>query len=254
MSKQQLYYCGANTRILLRQYFNRGINKKYVAQPDLTYSDVLVEEAVAIQLIVEQASEPLYSYADTEYSAVADGKILVLGKLVTNVSSNIGTSYLAGLIASLNPNKNISAAAAPDDQQMNDIFSKIESSVPLSSQEVNAYANYITNAGNVRGYQVKLNQDRYNGNLLFTNGRIDQHNMGFDLIIEIGDHLELEATREVTNTSPQQPLSIKRLQPVRVITLKDVKIKSTQYQIAATSEPIAEVYEFFARTVIYSNR
>ena len=244
---QNLFYCGANTRVVLRQYFDRGLNKNLLQNQSLSYKDSVLTEAVAIQFIVEQASEPLYSYADTEYVAVADGKVLVLGKLITNISSELGTGYLAEVLGALNPNKNIKEQNTPKDPVMTNIFSKIQSNVPLTSQEINVYANYVTNANNVLGRQVQLEQDRFNTNLLFSKGRIDQHNMGFDLIIEIGDHLDME----MPSTNPP---TFKRLQPVRVITLKDVKVKSTQYQIAATSEPIAEIYDFFARTAIYGSR
>lgn len=234
------YYCGANTRIYITQNLMRGrIDPKMTS--GLEWVSTRLDEAVAINFTIEQAKEPLYSYASPEFSTVADGKVIVVGKLITNISDNSKSNYIAKTLKSLNPREQIYdtmsrqnsdpyADLVPSNSSIDAIQSKIKNGVPLNPQELDYYSYWmITTNHNAAKPQVV---GPYNGNALFSDIRSDQHNLGFDLEVRIYSN----------GNSPS---------PTETKIIKDVTIKSMTYMKSPTAEPLAEVYEFIARKVIY---
>lgn len=238
------YYCGANTRIYITQNLMRGrIDPKMTG--GLNWVSARLDEAVAINFTIEQAKEPLYSYASPEFSTVADGKVIVVGKLITNISDKSKSNYIAKTLRSLDPKYLQNRVDVPGsetidpktrvvpqplpDTNIEAIKTKIANGVPLNQQELDYYSFWmLTNNHN------KVNpvaSGPYNGNALFADIRSDQHNLGFDLEVRIYGNDEMN--------------------PTETKVIKDVTIKSMTYMKSPTAEPLAEVYEFIARKVIY---
>ena len=188
-----------------------------------------LDEAVAINFTIEQAKEPLYSYASPEFSTVADGKVIVVGKLITNISDNSKSNYIAKTLRSLDPKLLQNRADVPD-ANIKAIQSKITNGVPLNPQELDYYSFWMMTSDRKAAKPQVVGP--YNGNALFSDIRSDQHNLGFDLEVRI-----------YSNGNETYPTETK--------IIKDVTIKSMTYMKSPTAEPLAEVYEFIARKVIY---
>ena len=233
------FYCGANTRLTLRQYLNRSIDKRL--QGEMPFMEEELDQAVAISFSVQQSREPLYSYADSEFSAMADGKVIVIGKLVTNISDESPSNYIAMVLRDMR--RHVFHEATGKGGQVVEITeeerikAKIASGASLTEQEISWYGEYVFR------YQdranTKLSQGRFNTNLIYRDGRADQHNMGFDLIIHTIGKAPAALNDFITNA------------PIEAVTLKDVTIRSVEQDRAPTDQPIVEVYDFVARTVIY---
>ena len=231
------YYCGANTSVTLRQYMSRSIDQRL--QGNTQFLEAELDQAVAISYSVQQSKEALYSYADSEFSAVADGKVIVMGKLITNLSDYSPSNYIGSVIRSFE-NQIIKAEdrapriASPEIYETaHRLDEKVRSGADLSPQEAGWLSSFLFNFSDPTFQSVNYNPfipGRYNTNIIYRNGRADQHNLGFDRIIKTMGGKD---------------------GPVESIILKDVSIRSIEQERSPTDQPIVEIYDFIARTVLY---
>jgi hypothetical protein len=217
----------------------RSIDRRL--QGNTPFLEADLDQAVAISFSVQQSKEALYSYADTEFSAVADGKVIVMGKLITNISNKSHSNHIADvlrgfeqqILTSESGNRNVPATEVwTNAVRIND---KKNSGADLTQQEINWFVEFVFAFPDFQfninpSFSVTLGgfQGRYNTNLIYRNGRADQHNLGFDLIIQTWETKVVES-----------------------IVLKDISIRSIEQERSPTDQPIVEIYDFIARTVIY---
>ena len=141
------YYCGANTSLTLRQYMSRSIDKRLQGNTQFLEADL--DQAVAISYSVQQSKEALYSYADSEFSAVADGKVIVMGKLITNLSDESHSNYIGGVIRDFERQILTSEASSrdvPTKEVWNNairINDKKNLGADLTQQEINWLAQFV---------------------------------------------------------------------------------------------------------------
>lgn len=224
------FYCGANTRVKLRQYMTRSIDQRL--QGNMQFLEADLDQAVAISFAVQQSKEALYSYADSEFSAIADGKVIVMGKLITNLSDQSPSNYIAETLRSFEKQIiNSKSNKSPTDEtrkQAERLEAKIANGADLNPQEAGWLGSYYFTFNQNKSAPNREIQSRYNSNMVYQRGRADQHNLGFDLIIETwGNEVE------------------------QSIVLKDVSIRSIEQERSPTDQPVVEIYDFIARTVLY---
>jgi len=220
------YFCGANTRVYLKHEWSSGVQDNL--QRETSHLEIL-GNAAAISFSIQQHKEPLYSYNDPEFSRVADGKVLVIGKLIMNVSTASPPNYIGKLINEMQKNYIESSEDKRTAENLTLIDNKINAGTPLSTEEIDYLITYsLSRKKTVKGGSSLPPSSRYNADLLFRKGRADQHTRGFDLIITLYE------TEKSTS-----------------ILLKDVSIRSIEQEFGPTALPIVESYDFIARTVIY---
>lgn len=196
------YYCGANAQVKL--------------------GGTLVGEAVRIEYILEQNRMPLYGYNAPEFSAVADGQILVQGRLSINYVSH---EYLLAVIRN-----QLTNSVVPSTQ----IGSQ---TVQLSTQELDAILKTGNDTHVIAALKTKFwgqtavrnSQGQFNTDIRRHFGRPDQHDRSVDIEVTYGDINTGNATLH---------------------TLKHVFFKGRTMTTLISEDPQIETFDFFARTII----
>lgn len=198
------YYCGANATISLLNTSSPGI-------------PINIGEAVAIQYSLNQNRLPLYGYNSAEYSAVADGQVLVNGRISLNYVSH---EYLLAAIQGINL-----------DALRNDIYANMTEEELITLVEtandplaINALKSFYYGISNTAV------QGQYNTNLMSNFGRPDQHNQSLDIQLKFG----------VDDWGKNSTL----------LTIKHVYFLGRSMSTLISEDPQIETYDFIGRTII----
>lgn len=196
------YYCGANLTVQLEHTNSSG-------------NPVTIGEVQAIQYQLSQNRLPLYGYNSPEFSAVADGQIIVNGRLHINYVSH---EYL--LAAIKNTNLTTTRSEVSYDQmsveELEYVISKANDSRAIAALQQ-------------RYWGSNQPQGQFNTNLKSNFGRPDQHTQSLDIKMLFGDQNFPNST---------------------LLTIKHVYFLGRSKSSLISEDPESETFDFLARTII----
>lgn len=207
MNVNQLYtyFCGANATISLKHTNN-------------TTGIVTIGEAVAVQYSLNQNRLPLYGYNSAEFSAVADGQIIVSGRISLNyVSHEYLLAAIRGLELTQLTNSSIYDNLTPE--QLTEIAISSNDQLAIQALKDRFY-----------GKSMNSTQGQYNTDITKNFGRPDQHNRSLDIEIKFGTDLW------GVNSTLQ--------------TIKHVYFLGRSMPIVISEDPQIETFDFIGRTII----
>lgn len=212
MSRMQKpgYFCGGNATIYL--------------------NGVAVDEGVSIEYGLLQNKQPLYGWNCPEYSAIADGQILVSGRLMVNYVSH---EYLLAVIRQATDMKHILRGLNPNNQTFNDVVDSFDyqgfAFDELNPSTLTAEGKSVMKEKYWGLASTNASQQQFNTNLKNHFGRPDQHNATFDIVVKYGNEDSMYFTQHL---------------------IKHVSFKGRSMGTVITEDPQVEVFDFIARTII----
>ena len=198
------YWCGANASIFL--------------------DGVLLDEGVSIQYKLMQNKLPLYGYNVPEFSAIADGQVIVNGVLLVNYVSH---EYL---LAAIRTAAGFLTSPAVENPKTNS-----NNTLAGANQEVILFAEpdpLVTAALKLKYWGqggVQTSQGQYNTDIKSNFGRPDQHNKSFEIIAKYGDPNSNYFTQHI---------------------LKHVTFLGRSLSTTITEDPMIEAFDFIARSIV----
>jgi hypothetical protein len=195
------YFCGGNVTVMLQE--------------------TVIGEAVAIGYDLNQNRLPLYGYNSPEFNAVADGNVIVMGKLAINYVSH---EYLLGIIRSIINRAPVSLSSQAGANPNSFVFGTAETNELIASGGDTEAIKQLQDLF----WLPKGTSSAYNGNLETSFGRPDQHNRGVDIDVIYGDIVSSGVRHK----------------------LKNVFFTGRSMDTIISEDPCIETFNFLARSVI----
>jgi len=243
------------------------------SQVGIFVGDILIDEITSLAFSVTQSRKPLYGYADTFFSAVSKGQVLVQGQFTINFKE-AGYLWLV-----LRNNKEINGLMSPfgyrydktGERIDSDSFGPKETAFTRNIEQiVNGEADYANRIEAVRNLQeayaslggfastARAAKDKKEDGS-FTLGAAEDAFEAFENAVWKGSTEQLVNEDRRCDDPRLNPFDIyitygdftgDDTHNHTIVRLNDIHIFGTAQQIEMDNMPIQEMYQFFARTRI----